>query len=424
MFSAGESKQPASVTGNSFEATLGLTSIRVLDFEYGKYINFEADIRYPESEGVVQVEFFGINMNANGCVTYGMRIEAIGIHIADKVQLEGISRVFVDMNLDTARVCGDLLSDLQRSLVGAMHGCSVETRKKFHLIVCEQLIPGHASDVSQYIAPTPNNNTAFVYPTPLLSRYINDPNLANELRQVIGDPQFALTCILDMDEDGVVSNVTVETQVSQSDDRVAAHHTSEKPSSPSPSPPRAPAGSSVMKFSSAAAVISALQSPLGVLALGRGMSIPKKSSSNFRYQESSLKGVVVVVVGADGAIAAGKQSEKVQPLLLELARCHALVLAARALSDRVSSAAANVVVLRSLVHSKLRQDPNNPAKAKRLKQELESECAMLTTLSKLLLQVQHSIFRSLFAHHASSRKLKLQRRRLRRSGRVYSSPCA
>jgi hypothetical protein len=340
----------------------------VLDFEHGKYINFEADIRYPESEGVVQVEYFGINMNANGCVTYGMRIEAIGIHIADKVQLEGISRVLVDMNLDAARVCGDLLSDLQRSLVGAMHGCSVETRKKFHLMVCEQLIPGHASDVSQYM---------------------NDPNLANELRQVIGDPQFAFTCIIDMDEEGVVSNVTVETQISQSEDRTPAHNASVKPSSPSP--PRESAGSNIMKFSSSAAVISALQSPLGVLALGRGISIPKKSSNNFRYQESSLKGVVVVIVGADGAIAAGKQSEKLQPLLLELARCHALVLAAKALSDRVSSAAANVVVLRSLIQSKLRQDPNNPAKAKRLKQELESECAMLTTLSKLLLQARHSI---------------------------------
>jgi hypothetical protein len=46
------------------------------------------------------------------------------------------------------------------------------------------------------LPPTPNNNTAFVYSRPLLRRYINDPNLANELRQVIGDPQFAFTCII------------------------------------------------------------------------------------------------------------------------------------------------------------------------------------------------------------------------------------
>ena len=359
MFSAGEGKQPASVSGNSFEATPGLTSIRVLDFEYGKFINFEADIRYPESSGVVQVEFFGINMNASGCITYGMRIEAIGVFIADKVQLEGISRVFVDMNQDAARVCGDLLSDLQRSLVAAMHGCSVESRKKYQLIMCEQLVPTHASDVSQYI---------------------NDPQLANELRQVIGDPQFALTCILDMDAEGCVTQVIVETQVSQSVDRE---------STSSPSSAETSSGSRLTKFSAAAAALAAFQSPIGALALGRGLSIPKKAgNTNFRYQESTTKGIVVVIVGADGAMAAGKQSDKLEPVLLELARCHALVLAANALSDRVSAAAAKVTVLRSLVHSKLHRDPNNPSNAKRMKQELESECAMLATLSKLLLQVR------------------------------------
>ena len=364
MFSAGESKQSAAVSGNSFEASPGLTSIRVLDFEFGKFINFEADIRYPESEGVVQVEFFGINMNASGCVTYGMRMEAIGIHIADRVQLEGISRVFVDMNQDAARVSGDLLSDLQRSLVGCMHGCSVESRKKFHLIVCEQLIPTHAHDVSQYTT---------------------DPVLANELRQVIGDPQFALTCILELDEEGVVSSVVVESQVSQTSEQGLSQPSNENPSS---SPPAiAASGSGLKKFSAAAAVLSAFNSPIGALALGRGLSLPKKHSSNFRYQESSSKGIVVVIVGADGAIAAGKQSEKVEPILLELAKCHAFVLSANVLSDRVSAAAAQVLVLRSLVHSKLNHDPGNPSAAKKLKHDLESECAMLTTLSKLLLQV-------------------------------------
>jgi hypothetical protein len=362
MFSAGDSKQSASVSGNSFEASPGHTSIRVLDFEFGKYINFEADIRYPESEGVIQVEYFGINMNANGCVTYGMRMEAIGVHIADRVQLEGISRVFVDMNQDAARVCGDLLSDLQRSLVTTMHGCSVGSRKKYHLIVCEQLMPTYASDVNQYIS---------------------NPALANELRQVIGDPQFALTCILEMDDEGVISNVVVESQVSQT----------EQPQSHKSSPPSsviAASSSGLKKVSAAATVLSAFNSPMGLLALGRGLSTPLKSNSNFRYQESNSKGVVIIIVGADGAIAAGKQSEKVEPFLLELAKCHAFVLAANVLSDRVSSAAAQVLVLRSLIHSKLGLDPSNPSNAKKIKQDLESECAMLTTLSKLLLQVSSS----------------------------------
>jgi hypothetical protein len=343
----------------------------VLDFEFAKYINFEADIRYPESDGVVQVEYFGINMNASGCVTYGMRIEAIGIHIADRVQLEGISRVYVDMNQDASRVCGDLLSDLQRSLVGAMHGCSVESRKKMHVIICDQLTPTHANDVSQYMS---------------------DPALANELRQVIGDPQFALACILDMDDEGVVTNVTVETQVSQNQsDAKEPFPTSEaqKASPPSTSSSTAAAGSALLKFSSAAAALSAFQNPVGALALGRGLGMPKKSGNVFRYQESSIRGVVIVIVGSDGVIAAGKQAEKLEPLLLYLARCCALVSAAKVLSDRVSAVGAKVLVLRSLLHSKLNHHPENPSRARQLKQELESSCAKLMTLSKLLLQVLH-----------------------------------
>jgi hypothetical protein len=369
MFSAGDSKQSASVSGNSFEASPGHTSIRVLDFEFGKYINFEADIRYPESEGVVQIEFFGINMNANGCVTYGMRMEAIGVHIADRVQLEGISRVFVDMNQDAARVCGDLLSDLQRSLVSAMHGCSVESRKKYHVIVCEQLTPTHAGDVHQYIS---------------------DPALANELRQVIGDPQFALTCILEMDDEGAVTNVSVESQVSQTQtDEQGPLQQPQSYKASSPPPDTVAPSSGLKKFSAVTAALTALNSPMGMLALGRGLNTPPKfnSSFGFRYQESSSKGIVVIIVGADGVIAAGKHSEKVQPTLLELAKCHALVLAANVLSDRVSSAASQVLVLRSLIHSKLSHNPSNPSHAKKIKQDLESECAMLTTLSKLLLQV-------------------------------------
>lgn len=402
MFSAADSKQSASVSGNSFEASPGHTSIRVLDFEFGKFINFEADIRYPESEGVVQVEFFGINMNANGCVTYGMRMEAIGVHIADRVQLEGISRVFVDMNQDAARVCGDLLSDMQRSLVGAMHGCSVESRKKYHLIVCEQLIPTHAGDVHQYIS---------------------DPALANELRQVIGDPQFALTCILEMDDEGAITNVAVESQVSQTDELGPSQQPQSYKSSSSP-PAIVTSSSGLKKFSAATAVLSALNSPMGVLALGRGLNTPQKSSNNFRYQESNSKGIIVIIVGADGAIATGKQSEKVEPILLELAKCHALVLAANVLSDRVSAAAAQVLVLRSLIHSRLSHDPRNPSNAKKIKQDLESECAMLTTLSKLLLQVLFPVRSNLYLSvDFWHRRFELRCLLLHLSGRVFLLIC-
>jgi WD repeat-containing protein 35 len=60
--------------GTKFEVTPGLTSISILDYTLTKHVNFEADIHLPEEEGVVQVETFGVSMNADGTVFYGMQV--------------------------------------------------------------------------------------------------------------------------------------------------------------------------------------------------------------------------------------------------------------------------------------------------------------------------------------------------------------
>ena len=52
----------------------GLTSINVLDFSPTKHVNFEASIHFPVDDGVVQVETFGISVNSDGTVYYGMQV--------------------------------------------------------------------------------------------------------------------------------------------------------------------------------------------------------------------------------------------------------------------------------------------------------------------------------------------------------------
>jgi hypothetical protein len=61
-------------SGTKFEVQPGLTSISILDYTLTKHVNFEADIHLPEDEGVVQVETFGVSMNADGTVFYGMQV--------------------------------------------------------------------------------------------------------------------------------------------------------------------------------------------------------------------------------------------------------------------------------------------------------------------------------------------------------------
>ena len=64
------------LAGTKFSVEPGLTTVKILDFTPTKHINFEADIHLPEDEGIVQVETFGVSMNQDGTVYYGMQVRA------------------------------------------------------------------------------------------------------------------------------------------------------------------------------------------------------------------------------------------------------------------------------------------------------------------------------------------------------------
>lgn len=55
----------------------GLTAVQILDYSLTGHVNLEADIRLPEPEGIVQVETFGVSVNAYGTCFYGLQLEAV-----------------------------------------------------------------------------------------------------------------------------------------------------------------------------------------------------------------------------------------------------------------------------------------------------------------------------------------------------------
>ena len=57
MFTSQQDDDP---TANTLTTDVGLTEVEILDFEDTEYINFEAEINFPEEEGIVQVENFGM----------------------------------------------------------------------------------------------------------------------------------------------------------------------------------------------------------------------------------------------------------------------------------------------------------------------------------------------------------------------------
>ena len=107
MFSAQVDSDP---TANTLATDVGLTEVEILDFEETEYINFEAEINYPEDEGIVQVENFGIHLSKGGNTIYGMRIEAILDRGPDSISLDHLSRLLVDVHQDSSKILESLLS--------------------------------------------------------------------------------------------------------------------------------------------------------------------------------------------------------------------------------------------------------------------------------------------------------------------------
>lgn len=63
--------------GSEFHMEPGLTAVQILDYSMTGHVNLEADIRLPEPEGIVQVETFGVSINAYGTCYYGLQLEAV-----------------------------------------------------------------------------------------------------------------------------------------------------------------------------------------------------------------------------------------------------------------------------------------------------------------------------------------------------------
>ena len=74
--------------GTKLTVPVGLTAIKILDYDETTFINFEADIQYPEEEGIIQVEVFGMHINEDGTLIYGMRVDAIQDRPADDTSLD------------------------------------------------------------------------------------------------------------------------------------------------------------------------------------------------------------------------------------------------------------------------------------------------------------------------------------------------
>lgn len=150
------------------EMNAELTSVDILDYTLTNHINFEAEIRFPEDPGVVQVETFGISLNAEGTCFYGMQIEAVMDRIKDKISLDHLSRILVDVQQDSTKIVDSVISQRQRELLNLIFYGDAANRNKINLIVANEINPHLTAE-----------------------EYMDKGDFENELKQIIGDTKAA-----------------------------------------------------------------------------------------------------------------------------------------------------------------------------------------------------------------------------------------
>ena len=55
-----------------------------------RFTNIEAQVYYPEDDGVVQVEHFGIHARMDGTIVYGLMIESVMDRILENISLDNL----------------------------------------------------------------------------------------------------------------------------------------------------------------------------------------------------------------------------------------------------------------------------------------------------------------------------------------------
>ncbi|KAG7393232.1 Lysine-specific demethylase 4B [Phytophthora pseudosyringae] len=161
LFSSKLDLQP---TETHFEVTPGLTQVKILDFDAIRFINFEAEINFPESDGVIQVENFGMHLHVSGAVLYGVKIDAIMNHTEHAIPLDLLARLLVDVHQDSSGIIHDLLSRYQLSVLDMLFMGKADQRNKYNLITAASIEPKLPA-----------------------CKYLDKGERENELKQVLGE---------------------------------------------------------------------------------------------------------------------------------------------------------------------------------------------------------------------------------------------
>ena len=164
-------------TDMTTEMPTGLTHVTVNSSNPSNYLSIEAEVEFPEDEGIIQVEQFGIRYQRDGSCLYGLKIESVMDKVLKDISLDDLARVMADVHIDSSLVTESLASEHQRKLLDMVFCGHADKRNKVNIVVAEGMQPRLKA-----------------------LAYLDGDARESEIRQVIGDAFHAF----DISENDVV----------------------------------------------------------------------------------------------------------------------------------------------------------------------------------------------------------------------------
>ena len=128
-------------TDTVLEVPVGLTKVSVNSCDMAQWINIEAEVEYPEDEGITQVENFGIRYQRDGTTLYGLKLEAVMEAVLNDISLDNLARVMTDIHIDSSKVTESLCSDHQGKLLSMVFNGNEMNRNKVNVFIAEKITP-------------------------------------------------------------------------------------------------------------------------------------------------------------------------------------------------------------------------------------------------------------------------------------------
>lgn len=123
---------------STFKTPPVLTEVDVLNFDIDEYVNFKAQIHYPEA--VKQEEEFGVHVDSSGRVIYGIEMVTID-NEKELFSMDRLTRIIADIVDDSSKMMNTLVSSFQRRLLNLIYYGQAEVRNKFVFMISSDISP-------------------------------------------------------------------------------------------------------------------------------------------------------------------------------------------------------------------------------------------------------------------------------------------